>query len=501
MPLFLTEIFYFFSTGAGAEEGPEAAYGREEELELARKGSENVFDPEGILDDDEDMEISTDDKETQTGNLSVDVKDYATQGNLRAVVKSAGSQTGRRLQKMSMDDPDLIRSGHYLSIRAGRKAADITTAIGSTGRGEGVRMKVEQGGFCYARDRRILKTTIRYRADEMMVVSCSFEPGSMTCTNCEQRGKHSVVNSIEGGPVVFIGTDQHFPAVLPSLDEGSCMSIVRVEDGGIRDIAWMIIDILSGISLPPRSTVLIGSASRISAKGIQTYGEDMAWSIRVLREKLGEGLTVSALVPILINGVNNPSLVRGVAEAECGFEGLVGPDGALMRRTRAVLLQEMERQGRGLVLAPEENMVCMPDRLVEFNRVPIALMGWRTMAEQLAPFPQEAEERMVMSMRDELEANFGVKVSRNLDLRRAETGAGAADYVIIGGSNGGNLGAILKKKGRSVIDLTEKGFRIKKGTAEKLEKQIVDSVTEDMVVICMATDSSHYFCEDEEGAR
>jgi len=191
-----------------------------------------VFDPEGILDDDEDMEISTDDKETQTGNLSVDVKDYATQGNLRAVVKSAGSQTGRRLQKMSMDDPDLIRSGHYLSIRAGRKAADITTAIGSTGRGEGVRMKVEEGGFCNAGDRRILKTTIRCRADEMMVVSCSFEPGSMMCTNCEHRGKHSVLNSIEGGPVVFIGTDQHFPAVLPSLDEGSCMSIVRVEASG-----------------------------------------------------------------------------------------------------------------------------------------------------------------------------------------------------------------------------------------------------------------------------
>jgi hypothetical protein len=429
-----------------------------------------VFDPEGILDDDEDMEISTDDKETQTRNLSGDVKDYATQVNLRAAVKSAGSQTGRRLQKMSTDNPDLIRSGQYLSIRAGRKAADITTAIGSAGRGEGVRMKVEEGGFCNAGDRRILKTTIRYRADEMM-------------------------------PAVFIGTDQHFPAVLPSLDEGSCMSIVRVEDGGIRNIAWTIIDILSGISLPPRSTVLIGSASSISAKGIQTYGEDVAWRIKVLREKLGEGVTVSALVPILVTGVNNPSLVRGVAEAECWFEGLIGIDGALMRRTRAVLLQEMERQERGLVLAPKENMVCMPDRLVEFNRVPIALMGWRTMAEQLAPFPQEAEERMVMSMRDELEANFGVKVSRNLDLRRADTGAGAADYVIIGGSNGGNLGAILKKKGRGVIDLTEKGFRIKEGTAEKLEKQIVDSVTEDMVVIFMATDSSLYFCEDEEGAR
>jgi hypothetical protein len=143
----------------------------------------------------------------------------------------------------------------------------------------------------------------------------------------------------------------------------------------------------------------------------------------------------------------------------------------------------MEVQGRGLVLSPEENMVCMPDRLVDFNRVPIALMGWRTMAEQLAPFPQEAEERMVMSMRDELEANFGVKVSRNLDLRRVGTDCGAADYVIIGGSNGGQQGAVLKSKGRAVIDLTEKGFRVKEDSAEKLMEKLGESVTEDMVVI------------------
>jgi hypothetical protein len=143
---------------------------------------------------------------------------------------------------------------------------------------------------------------------------------------------------------------------------------VRVEDGGLRDIAWTIIDLLSGINLPTRSTILIGSSSSIAAKGVQTYGEDMAWSIRVIREKLGDGVSVSAVVPIFVNGVNNPSLVRGVAEAECWFEGLVGPDGALMRKTRATLLQEMEVQGRGLVLSPEENMVCMPDRLVDFNR-------------------------------------------------------------------------------------------------------------------------------------
>ncbi len=127
------KVFLNFLTGASTEEGPEAAYRREEELEQARKGTEDVFDPEGILDEeDEEMEMSSEDKETQTGNLLQDGKDIATQANLRRFCKTVGSQTGRSLQRMSMEDPALIRSGQYLTIRAGRKAADSTMAIGST---------------------------------------------------------------------------------------------------------------------------------------------------------------------------------------------------------------------------------------------------------------------------------------------------------------------------------------------------------------------------------
>ncbi len=124
-----------------------------------RKGTEDVFDPEGILDEeDEEMDMSSEDKETQTGNLLQDGKDIATQVNLKRTCKTVGSQTGRSLQRMSMDEPDLTRSGQYLTIRAGRKAADSTMAIGSTGRGEGVRMKVEEGGFCSAGDKRRLSS-------------------------------------------------------------------------------------------------------------------------------------------------------------------------------------------------------------------------------------------------------------------------------------------------------------------------------------------------------
>jgi hypothetical protein len=55
-----------------------------------------------------------------------------------------------------------------------------------------------------------------------------------------------------------------------------------------------MIDILSGINLPPWSTVLIGSASSIAAKGIQTYGEDIAVSM---------GTKISELLAPLVVGL------------------------------------------------------------------------------------------------------------------------------------------------------------------------------------------------------
>jgi hypothetical protein len=93
----------------------------------------------------------------------------------------------------------MITDGQYLAIRAGKKAADNSQALGNVGKGEGERMKVEEGGFCNANDLRVKKTIMRYRHEDMMNVSCSFQPSDMTCVNCPERGRHSVLNGANGG--------------------------------------------------------------------------------------------------------------------------------------------------------------------------------------------------------------------------------------------------------------------------------------------------------------
>ncbi len=480
-------------------------YQREGELEgigEARQGSDVEGSPKG---DDTDMdtypegkyelyhyEVQVTDKETQTGYLT---NDMAMQTAKNMGMQSSTSQTGRFLKKICNEDTNMIPSGQYLNIRAGRKAAENSCLMGNV-----ARIKVDEVGFCNPNDNRIQKAVLRYRMDELMIVSCSFDPATMICHNCPARGKHSVLTGGDGGPVVFVLTDQNFPAIIPSMDKDSCMAIVRVENGQLKDIAWTLIDILSGITVPDKSTVLVGSVSALNTKGVQSYAEDLVWCIRVLQEKIRGNVSVSALVPILVNGVHRTTLVRNIAEIEFWFEGLKGPDGSLMEKTRAILLAEMDSHGRGVVFAPEEQRVTLPDSLHNYNKVSTVLLSWKGIAEQVVPFSQEAETRMVMEMRTELEENFGVYISRNLDLRRGNTMGEPAEYVMIGGSNAIKLATVLTTKGRDVRSLAEKGLKASAEKVEKFEKELA-GLDSSVVVIFMVTDNSVYFVEDEDGAR
>jgi hypothetical protein len=232
---------------------------------------------------------------------------------------------------------------------------------------------------------------------------------------------------------------------------------------------------------------------------VQSYGEDLVWCFRQLAEKLPENLTFSVLVPVLINGINNQRVVRSIAEVECWMEELKGPDGALLHRTRETFLNQMEAHGYGRSFNPEEIMVSMPDSLRSYTKIPTILQGWKGMAEQIVPFAPIPEARVIMTMRDELLENFGVKVSRNLNLRRNPAVEESSDYVVIGGSNAKGLGEVLHAKGKKVIQLTEKGMRVGPSTVEDLCKKVAEHVDESMVVVLMVTDNMAYLVETEEG--
>ncbi len=57
------------------------------------------------------------------------------------------------------------------------------------------------------------------------------------------------------------------------------------------------------------------------------YADKLAWTVRVPRERLGDHVQVVELPPVLLGGVNNPSLVRNLIETESWAKRVEGGKG------------------------------------------------------------------------------------------------------------------------------------------------------------------------------
>jgi hypothetical protein len=229
--------------------------------------------------------------------------------------------------------------------------------------GDGKNEKRKEAGFDLGGDSRVKQTTLRHRMDTMQNITCSFNPADMTCSGCKVRGKHSVVGADSGEPVVLVITDQNFPAVLYSGDGGACIGVVRVEFGSIRDIGFLVGDLLDGVRLPQGSVVLIGSVPDLARQGVSGYTEELTRSIRILREKqvkLGVKVQVSALPPVHLGSVNSFNLLRSIVEVEAWAEKLEGGDGALLNKTRAEVVNWMWGSGLGRRKNVEERLHTVP---------------------------------------------------------------------------------------------------------------------------------------------
>jgi hypothetical protein len=142
-----------------------------------------------------------------------------------------------------------------------------------------------------------------------------------------------MVRGDRGEPVVMVFTDQNFPAVLYSEDKEPCIGVVRAEHGSIREIGFLVNDMLDGVALAPGSVILVGSVSDLAKQGVSGYTEELARTVRILREKQGPNVPVGILPPILLGGVNIFNLLRGIVEVETWVERLEGEEGALLQKT------------------------------------------------------------------------------------------------------------------------------------------------------------------------
>jgi hypothetical protein len=255
--------------------------------------------------------------------------------------------------------------------------------------------KRREVGFDLSGDGRVRQAVLRHRMDVMLNVTCSFDPAKMIFSGCKERGAHSMIRADRGEPVVLVFTDQNFPAVLYSEDKEHCIGVVRAEHGSVREIGFMVTDMLDGVALAPGSVVLVGSVSDLAKQGVSGYTEEVARTVRILKEKLGPNVQVGILPPVLLGGVNSFNLLRGIVEVETWVERLEGGEGALLQRTRAEVIKRMWEGGVGKRRSVEERLHTVPKGVEGFEKMYMRCTGWSGMPERVSPLSSEGEAAIV----------------------------------------------------------------------------------------------------------
>jgi hypothetical protein len=342
-------------------------------------------------------------------------------------------------------DEDMIRAGPYYNVRAARARAMEDEVVLWDGRKE----KRKEAAFNIKGEGRLSMVEWRHRLDVGQNITLSFNPANMRCNGCKVRGQHSVIGADDGKPVVLVACDQNFPPVLLSEDNGACIGILRMEYGSVKELGLAVGDMLHGVSLPQGSVILVGSTTDLAQQGIVGYTDELARTLRFLKEKLGGRVEVVALPPVPLGGINSFATLRAVVEVEHWAERLEGGAGVLLLKTRSEVVQLIAKQGKGEVKDPEEKVDTLLKKVGGYERVRVRSVIWKNMPARMKPLSPEGEKVIVDTLVEELCQNFGVRVSNRLMMSRDRgEGRPATKYVVMGGSNADRVGDMLEERGK-----------------------------------------------------
>jgi hypothetical protein len=252
-------------------------------------------------------------------------------------------------------------------------------------------------------------------------------------------------------------------------------------------------------SLSQQAASSVGSTSDLGRQGIGGYTDELARTMRVLKEKQGGRVKVVALLPVLLGGINSFRRLRLVVEAEHWAERLKGGDGVLLKRTRGEVVNKIGEHRVGLVREPEERLDTLLREVDGWKKMRVRSVAWANMPERMKPISVEGEKCVLDLLVDELRQNFSVRVSGCLDHSR-EGGVAQAvyKYAVLGGSNGERLGDTMIAMGKDVVKVAKSGWRPSKKGVEEMLKQMVGQDLEGRVVILYGMDNGVFYEEDED---
>ena len=182
-------------------------------------------------------------------------------------------------------------NGAYKAVFATRLSCRVNPILDEEG--GMAQEKISIGSFSVNGDHRTSICHFRALMDRKMNICFSFDPLTLKCGNCPDRGSHDVDGGGSGGRgggirQTYILSDQNFPPAIPCTD-GECLKIIRVENGSLSEIVSCFLDLMRGRGVPAGSVILLSSASHLQMMGVAGYMVDLGREFERLGSTFGGG--------------------------------------------------------------------------------------------------------------------------------------------------------------------------------------------------------------------
>ncbi len=225
------------------------------------------------------------------------------------------------------------------------------------------------------------------------------------------------------------------------------------------------------------------------------YADELTRTLRIVKDKLGKEVQMAAIPLVLLGGINSYRLLRNIVEAEQWAENLVGGGGVLLKGMREAVKSQITVMGVGKVKRPEENVHTLPKAVEAYEKIRMRVVGWPGMPARAAPLTPEGEGKIMERLVEDLQRNFGVRVSENLCMDRCvAVQTTATVYRMLGGSHCDRLGDTLAVMGKTVVMLTQSGWRPTRQNVENMVEMLGGEV-----IVLFGLDNGNFY--EEDGTR
>jgi hypothetical protein len=176
------------------------------------------------------------------------------------------------------------------------------------------------GSFACPDDNRQYTVTNIHSLSDKKNISLGFDPATIECLSCEER--HPVVRDNGAYPCCFILSDQCFPPTMPAAAGFNCMTVLRVEDGRLDELADIFGYYFSKHLKPGAgglahgSIILIGSLAQLADLGTELYAQELVRTVSDLAGKLGVGVSILPYIPVPIAGIQSAELIARLADLD-----------------------------------------------------------------------------------------------------------------------------------------------------------------------------------------